>query len=47
LFIFVLFCLLLHRLAVRISLPFYIFLFDPDLQPGDPAPLIGLLLWFC
>ena len=41
----------LHRLAVRISLPFHIFSTslstDPGLQLGDPAPLIGLLLWTC
>ena len=42
------FCLLLHRLAVRISLPFHIFYMfnctDPGLQLGDPAPFIGLVL---
>ena len=45
------FCLLLHRLAVRISLLCLIFLqvqiycTDPGLQLGDPALLIGLLFW--
>ena len=42
------FCLLLHRLAVRISLPFHIFhMFnctDPGLQLGDPAPF---MVWCC
>ena len=42
------FCLLLHRLAVRISLRFIFFYkfncTDPGLQLGDPAPLIGLLI---
>ena len=48
------FCLLLHRLAVRIWVCRFIFFYmfnctdhDPGLQLGDPAPLIGLLLWTC
>ena len=49
-YFFVLFFrLILHRPAVRISLPFHptslISTPDPGLQLGDPAPLIGLLLW--
>ena len=52
------FCLLLHRLSVRISLPFYDFLeviiiliqvyksWGPK-QLGDPAPVNGLSLWTC
>ena len=42
------FWLLLHRLAVTISLTFHIYSSyrtDPGLQLRDPAPLIGLLLW--
>ena len=43
------FCLLLHCLAISISLPFHIFpqvviCTDPGLQLGDPAPLISLTL---
>ena len=45
------FCLLLHRLAVRISCRFIFFYkfncTDPGLQLVDLAPLISLLLWFC
>ena len=48
--IFVLFfCLPLHRLAVRNSLPFHDFLqviiycTEPGLQLGDPAPLKGFV----
>ena len=43
-YLFVLFfCLLLHRLAVTIKFNCT----DPGLQLGNPALLIGLLLWTC
>ena len=46
----VFFCLVVHCLAVRISLPFYIlytscYCTDPGLQLWDPAPFNGLSLW--
>ena len=44
-YIFAFFCLLLHRFAVSISLQFNCT--DPGQQLGDPALLIGLLLWTC
>ena len=52
-FFVLLFCLLLHRLAVRICLPFYIstsyYCTDPGLQLGDRAPrnCLQLPLWTC
>ena len=44
-YFFAFFCLLLHRFAVSISLQFNCT--DPGQQLGDPALLIGLLLWTC
>ena len=44
-YFFASFCLLLHRFAVSISLQFNCT--DPGQQLGDPALLIGLLLWTC
>ena len=48
----VFFCLVVHCLAVRISLPFYIlytscYCTDPGLQLWHPAPLNSLSLWTC
>ena len=51
-FFILFYCLLLHHLIVRISLPFLWFstshyCTDPGLQLGDPAPLNGLSLRTC